>query len=95
MNEKAKVLTVSFKVTDVMYGEIAPYIVREKPLTVLIPVQDGIDKQLEMEVNCIEENVDGNSIEFKVYPIFIRQEGGDAKHTMESIYAETGINGYR
>ena len=78
MNEKAKVLTVSFKVTDVMYGEIAPYIMREKPLILIIPKQDGIDRQLEMEVNCIEENVDGNSIEFKVYPIFIRQEGGDA-----------------
>ena len=77
MNEKAKVLTVSFKVSDVMYGEIAPYIVREKPLTVLIPVQDGIDKQIEMEVKCIEENVNDNSIEFRVYPIFVRREGGD------------------
>ena len=78
MNEKIKILTVSFRVTDVMYDLIAPYFVREKPLILIIPKQDGIDKQLEMEVNCIEENVDGNSIEFKVYPIFIRQEGGDA-----------------
>jgi len=78
MDEKARVLTVSFRVTDVMYDLIAPYFVREKPLILIIPKQDGIDKQLEMEVNCIEENVDGNSIEFKVYPIFIRQEGGDA-----------------
>jgi len=77
MNEKAKVLTVSFKVTDVMYGEIAPYIVRDKPLVLIVPVQDGIDKQIEMEVKCIEENDDGNSIEFKVYPIFVRREGGD------------------
>ena len=77
MNEKAKVLTVSFKVTDVMYGEIAPYIVREKPLTVLIPVQDGIDEQIEMEVKCIEENVNDNSIESRVYPISVRREGGD------------------
>ena len=78
MSEKTKVLTISFRVTDIMYSEIAPYFVREKPLILIIPKQDGIDKQLEMEVNCIEENVDGNSIEFKVYPIFIRQEGGDA-----------------
>ena len=77
MNEKAKVLIVSFKVSDIMYSEIAPYIVREKPLTVLIPVQDGIDKQIEMEVECMEENVEDNSIEFKVYPIFVRREGGD------------------
>ena len=78
MDEKARVLTVSFRVTDVMYDLIAPYFVREKPLILIIPKQDGIDKQLEMEVNCIEENVDGNSIEFRVYPIFIRREGGDA-----------------
>ena len=77
MAEKAKVLTVSFKVSDVMYGEIAPYIVREKPLTVLIPVQDGIDKQIEMEVECMEENVEDNSIDFRVYPTFVRREGGD------------------
>ena len=77
MAEKAKVLTVSFKVSDVMYGEIAPYIVRDKPLVLIVPVQDGIDKQIEMEVKCIEENDDGNSIEFKVYPIFVRREGGD------------------
>ena len=77
MAEKAKVLTVSFKVSDIMYGEIAPYIVRDKPLVLIVPVQDGIDKQIEMEVKCIEENDDGNSIEFKVYPIFVRREGGD------------------
>ena len=75
MNEKAKVLIVSFKVSDIMYSEIAPYIVREKPLTVLIPVQDGVNVQLEMEVNCIEENVDDNLIEFRVYPTFVRREG--------------------
>ena len=75
MNEKAKVLTVSFKVTDVMYGEIAPYIVRDKPLVLIVPVQDGINKQIEMEVKCIEENVNNNSIDFRVYPIFVRREG--------------------
>ena len=53
MNEKIKILTVSFRVTDVMYDLIAPYFVREKPLILIIPKQDGIDKQQEMEVNCI------------------------------------------
>jgi len=77
MAEKAKVLTVSFKVSDIMYGEIAPYIVRDKPLVLIVPMQDGIDEQLEMEVKCIEENVNDNSIEFKVYPTFVRREGGD------------------
>ena len=77
MNEKAKVLTISFRVTDIVYDLIAPYIVREKPLVLIVPVQDGINKQIEMEVKCIEENVNDNSIEFRVYPIFVRREGGD------------------
>ena len=77
MDEKARVLTVSFRVTDVMYDLIAPYFVREKPLILIVPVQDGIDRQIEMEVKCIEENVNDNSIEFRVYPIFVRREGGD------------------
>ena len=77
MAEKTKILTISFRVTDVAYDMIAPYIVRDKPLTVLIPVQDGIDRQIEMEVKCIEENVNDNSIEFRVYPIFVRREGSD------------------
>jgi len=78
MGEKTKILTISFRATDVAYDLIAPYIVREKPLTVLIPVQDGIDRQIEMEVKCIEETIGDNSMEFRVYPIFVRrEEGGD------------------
>ena len=77
MAEKTKILTISFGVVDVAYDMIAPYIIREKPLILIIPIQDGVDKQLEMEVNCIEENVDDNSIEFKVYPTFVRREDGD------------------
>ena len=77
MGEKTKVLTISFRATDVAYDLIAPYIVRDKPLVLIVPMQDGIDEQLEMEVKCIEENVNDNSIEFKVYPTFVRREGGD------------------
>jgi len=77
MAEKTKILTISFGVVDVAYDMIAPYIIREKPLILIIPIQDGVDKQLEMEVKCIEETIGDNSMEFRVYPIFVRREGGD------------------